>query len=378
MAKKDTLETPQFIKDLIRAGKITAGGLGTVGSFLYDPVAAATEYVTGIKTPRLLPYSHKYLSEALGLPGEAAIRKSATKVSPPVKQPATAAPVAIEPAAGAPAENVPAVPATTTEPVSTKPFKGEGFKSRGLGTYTNEDIYKFFGERTVPEATATTELPSFSSLTPKTPIPEAPDISDYEKRSAGRFETIRKLLEDGARDAGSLFSRIRKQGRAKLKAAEILAGAMGYEATGQQAKGLPNIYGSQLQFQTGREELPVKAMKARAEIEDIGIKRALLPSEVKAKEAEAGYKTGVTKGLPPSWGENLKAQKEIAALQHQGKLPTDFYLEYTKQKSDINKQGLPEADRVRAIAELDQTFEALIPGISKMGTQATGREKLSY
>jgi len=124
--------------------------------------------------------------------------------------------------------------------------------------------------------------------------------------------------------------------------------------------------------------LPIKATKARAEIEDIGIRRALLPSEIEAKQAEATYKTGVTKGLPSSFGEKVKAEKEIAALSHPGKSPTDVYLEYTKQKSDILNKGLPAEDQARSIAILDETFEALIPGISTMGAKKTDRPKLSY
>jgi len=77
-------ETPQLVKDIGRAGKMAGTALGVAGSTIYDPVSVATEYVTGVKTPRVMGENVKAFKRAWGLDE----KKKTKKISAPSVKPA--------------------------------------------------------------------------------------------------------------------------------------------------------------------------------------------------------------------------------------------------------------------------------------------------
>ena len=52
--KNKIWEPPQLLKDVAEGGKLLGTALGVGGAAIFDPVSAATEYATGLKTPRLM------------------------------------------------------------------------------------------------------------------------------------------------------------------------------------------------------------------------------------------------------------------------------------------------------------------------------------
>jgi hypothetical protein len=65
--KKKLWEVPRLAKDIKRAAHMGATALGVGGAALYDPVSMATEYATGVKTPRLMGQNIGEFRKAWGM-----------------------------------------------------------------------------------------------------------------------------------------------------------------------------------------------------------------------------------------------------------------------------------------------------------------------
>jgi hypothetical protein len=68
--KKKSWEVPQLAKDIKRAAHMGATALGVGGAAIYDPISMATEYTTGVKTPRLMGQNISEFRRAWGMDAE--------------------------------------------------------------------------------------------------------------------------------------------------------------------------------------------------------------------------------------------------------------------------------------------------------------------
>jgi len=110
--------TPPVLRDLYRWGKVGLGGLGVLGSAIYDPLASASEYLTGIPSPRLMDENLKFFTqaykEAMGIPEKP--KAKPPKKPPPIKNQGPLPP----PTQPAAAIQVPSAVGVTTQQTTTQ------------------------------------------------------------------------------------------------------------------------------------------------------------------------------------------------------------------------------------------------------------------